>query len=183
MGRKPKYATLRTYQPYIDIVMDDLGLTGKVMLDFRFAPYTTMGGDAILYEGVYPNGKRYGEIRIDNRSRHDYILETIMHELKHIQQQLNGMKMFFKTRINNRGRTVYDQYTLWLDGNEYKSYSHAAKRTHKDHSKYLSSPWEADAYAYQNEVTRLFPNNQLPPKRIILGKMKHSGVTFYKIKG
>ena len=179
MGRKPKYATLSKYQPYIDIIMDELGLTGKVKLEWVFGSWATMGGDAILYTPISNAGVRWGLVRINKTATHNYILQTIMHELKHIQQYfLNKLSPSYTVRIiTNRGSVKHVWKTKWMDV-EYDFYT--TSKNPQMTLKYMSQPWEIEAYAYQTTVKRLFPNNKLPDSKKYIGRIDN--IKFYKVK-
>jgi hypothetical protein len=172
-----KYATLKKYQPYIDVIMEDLGLNDKnVFIEWEFKLWHSMGGDAILYTPISSTGIRWGKIRISNDARHIDTLQTIMHELKHIQQYLLDKlrPSYTKTVETKRGYT-YKWFTIWM-GEEYPFYN--TSRNAELNAKYRNQPWEIEAYEYQKEVSRLFPDGKLPQKKLIgsVGKVK-----FYKL--
>ncbi len=160
-----KYATQRKYQPYIDVIMDDLGLTGKVHIDWKFRNYKSMGGDAYLFTTKF-DGVRYGEVRISNEVIHEDLILTLMHELRHIHQ-----------RLHNRLKDGPEDKMEW-DGKLYSSVR--LKRNGKATKEYMLQPWEVDADNYEKEVERLFPNLEIQTRQYIgaIGKTK-----FYKIKG
>jgi len=175
-----KYATLKKYQPYIDVIMEDLGLDSKnVFLEWEFKKWSSMGGDAILYTPISATGVRWGTVRISHEALHNDILQTIMHELKHIQQYLLHRLEPTYTKLvkTNRGNNKYVWYTEWM-GKEYLF--HSTSKNPKLNNKYKSQPWEAEAYAYQTEVDRLFPNGKLPPAKKYVGSVGH--IKFYKIR-
>lgn len=178
MGRKPIYATQRKYQAYIDIIMEDLGLTGKVFIDWSFKPLRKISGNAILY-GNTDDLMRYGEITIASRNSHRYTLLTIMHELKHIQQYYTGRLQNSDGEWNKK-KTKWLHFSLW-DGERVRDYSNARPAQKKEFKGYLDSPWEVDARAYEDQLERLFPKAQLPEKRIFLGAI--GNVKIYKVKG
>lgn len=175
-----KYATQREYQPYIDVVMDALDLTDKVHLEWKFGTWRKMGGDAILYQTKFQNGKRYGVVRVDKTSTHESVLQTIMHELKHIQQYLNNhlSNSYLAPRTKRTGRVVFEWCIKWYNV-EYKF--HSISNNTKMHEKYRNQPWEVEAYAYQATHNILFPDGKLPTKRKRVGKAGKT--TFYKVKG
>jgi hypothetical protein len=172
-----KYATLTKYQPYIDVIMNDLGLTGKVHIDWNFGKWRSYGGSAVLYTVVYPDGLRHGDVQIDNGGEHAWTLTTLMHELKHIQQyymdRLTPSKCTMK--LNKRGTKYIRTWSTVWEGIEQPIYG--CSRSAKLNNKYLSQPWEVEAYDYQKEVARLFPNNKLQERKLIgvVGRVK-----FYK---
>lgn len=173
-----KYATQRNYQPYIDAVMDDLGLTGKVDITWKFKAYSSMGGDAVLHGNKDSDFMPYGIIRIDHKATHDYIVKAIMHELKHIWQDYHGYyEPFLHTYTTRRGTIGYKWMAKW-HGQDYESFNHASADFHPDHKKYWNSPWEVEAREYEKEQDRLFPNGKPQAKKLI-GSV--GGATFYKI--
>ncbi len=165
MGRKPKYATLAKYQPFIDIIREDLGITEKdgILLEFKIKKYTGIAGDSILY-GSTGDQFRFGVIRLKNSSTHEWTLEALLHELRHIWQYKVG-KLVDHTA----------KYTIW-EGKEYKNHT-----PRSNHNGYMNLPWEIDARDYEKEVKRLFPNYKLPVKQTRKLVGKHGGVTLYKI--
>lgn len=167
-----KYATQRKYQPYIDIIMKDLGLYGKVDITFVFRSYKTFGGDA-MYNKVF----KTGVIRIDNAAEHQYVLETLMHEIRHIWQVYTGIRTghFWSQYTNANGE--FEELDCWK-GKIYKVYNHAVQRQHKEHKLYMNSPWEIDANRYEKKRSKLFPNNNLQQSKIV-GKVGKA--TFYKV--
>lgn len=172
-----KYGTLKKYQPYIDVIMADLGLTGKITLNVKFGHYTTMSGDA-----EYNNAFKHGTIRVESHDTHIQILETLMHELRHIWQEFTGVSSgpYLKKVTGKRGKIDFKWFQKWKDV-EYDSYNHAVQRNHKEHKLYMASPWEKDARRYEKKVNTLFPNGDLPAteKRILVRTV--GGVKFYKI--
>ena len=170
-----KYATLRKYQPYIDEILKDLDLYGKVNLNIKFGSYANMSGD-MLYNKAF----NLATIRVDRESSHHFTLLIFMHELRHVWQEWTGIASspYSKQVIGKRGAIHYEWFTLW-NGVEYKSYSHAVKRTHKDHKLYLSSPWEIDAVEYEKKVDKLFPNDNPPAAKKLIGVV--GKIKFYKI--
>ncbi len=179
MGRKPIKATQAKYQKYIDVIMDDLGLTGKVYVEWRFSVYTSMGGDAKLYDAITSDGKRFARIRLCNDSSHEWTLTAIMHELRHIWQSYHGRlgKAVWKTEFTKRGKKVMTAYKQW-DGVEYKN---APLQKGKGTPEYYALPWEIDAREYEKKVNKLFPKGkllELENKREYIGVV--GKVKFYK---
>lgn len=175
-----KYATYTKYKPYIDVVMDDLGLTDKVRLEWVFGTWQKMDGDAILYIPESDDNKRFGIVRIDKCNSHIRTLETIMHELKHIQQyNTNRLKPAkYELYTTNRKTQKYAWFIEWLDV-KYKF--QGVSRNAQKRDKYFNQPWEKEAYAYQDEHKRLFSGGKLPPVKQYIGIV--GKVTFYKTKG
>lgn len=168
MGRKAKYATQATFQPYIDAIAKDLGID-LTIVEFRFTTFRSKYGD-INY------GQYYTLIRIDKRfygSRGKReVLRTIMHEMRHLWQYQN----------NHLQRSGYEKgkyYSLWM-GQRYEDFSGKASST-KYHKAYLDSPWEVDARDYADKVDTLFPNMQLPETCKYIGTA--GNVKFYKKVG
>lgn len=188
MSRKARYATITKYRPYIKVIMDDLGLTDKVEIDFIFGTWKRKGGDAKLYDGKPSkyDGKYQGRVRIDKYGNHAWILEALMHELKHIQQYVTGRlswNVTWKTEVSKRGKYTSVPYRKW-DGKLTRQYKLMPNKSGNPNPEYLNNPWEIDARDYEQESNRLrlFPNNELPKaktERILVGKV--GGVTFYKI--
>lgn len=177
-----KYATLRKYQPYIDVIMDDLGLTGKVEIDFVFGSWRSKGGDARMYNCGLPqieNGLPRGLVRVDKCCSRLLTLEILMHELKHIQQYISGrlsINVVWEHVITKRGALKSVPYRMW-DGVKTQHHKLSMSKGYPN-SEYLNLPWEQDARTYEKEVTRLFPNYKLPQKRKLIGVV--GKVKFYK---
>ncbi len=175
-----KYATLKKYQPYIDAVMRDLKLEGKVVINWVFGSWKTFGGDAELYDTVFSNGMRYGQVRVDKTATHEYILMTIMHELKHIQQYVLGKltRSYIVQHRTRTGRIVGKWKAKWM-GKEYDFFG--TSKNPKLDARYKAQPWEVEAYAYQSLSTKLFPNGKVlaQPKRKLVGVV--GTVKFFKI--
>lgn len=172
MGRKPKYANLKTYQPYIDIMLRDLNLADKVVLNISFIAIRSLNGDSILYNTTNNENKRYGEVRISKFLNHADALFTIAHELRHIQQYQTNRLSDFDLNI-----------AIW-DGVGYRV---GNSRKKSEHQVYEDSPWEVDARLYELEVLRLFPKDvrwypyqrpKVVTQRVILGKV--GGVTLVR---
>lgn len=175
MGRKPKYATQRTYQPYIDAIMEDLGLTGKVYLDFHFKKIVSRGGSANLFSSGY------GVVNIANYGPKRWTIEALMHELRHIYQFYIGRlsESDVRREVSKRGKINYVGGRRW-DGVWYKSQK---LKKGSGTPEYYALPWEQDAREYEKELYRLFPglNVQNKSARVLIGKV--GNVTFYKVKG
>ena len=176
MGRK---SYLDKYQPYIDIVMSDLGLTNKVNIQCEFGNWKSMGGDCILWKLTDTDGKRMGRVRVSKQSTHSYILETILHELKHIQQMYterlsNTRQQMYKTK---RG-TIACKWVCDWEGKTIDFYTNS-KNLRLDNL-YKNQPFEAEAYEYQKKWNTLFPNGKLATIRQRIGKVGKT--TFYKVK-
>lgn len=174
-----KYATLKQYQPYIDVIMADLGLTGKVNIVWEFGSWRTMGGDAILYAPM-ANGERYGRIRMEKTAPKQWTIKSIMHELKHIQQYYEGRlgRAYPETKITKRGTPKIVWKTKWMD-QAFEFYG--VSKNPRIQTKYLNQPWEVEAYAYQEEIDRLFPKLELPKQKLYIGAINKT--KFYKMKG
>jgi len=171
-----KYATQKQYQPYIDVIMADLGLTGLVHINLIFGQWKKMGGDAFLSPEKGSNGLQYATIRLNKYGSHLWILGSLMHELRHIWQAYIGLyeNARLVTYKNKRGNIKYKWVAKWK-GKDYDFYE--PSKNPQIHKEYHNLPWEIDAYAYGDQIQRLFPNGNL---RQYIGKI--NGVTFYKIK-
>jgi hypothetical protein len=170
MGRK---SLEDTYRPYVNEILRDLDLC-DITIDLHFGRYTKIGGD-VYYNGLL----KYAEIRIDKGSK-AWVISVLMHELRHIWQEKTGIALRREKIVKGKRGGIHREYiTIWK-GKEYPEYNNATLETHKDHKKYINSPWEIDARAYEAEVTRLFPNLEIP-KRLKIGTIGKT--TFYKMKG
>lgn len=158
MSRAAKYATLNKYQPYIDIIRRDLNIPDDVVVKVTFNPLRRIGGSA-GHDGVTYR------IRISKFSSHSYVIISLMHEFRHIYQRVTGKY------VPKNGKDV-----LW-NNIPYKLQN--VSKNKKKHNKYLNSPWEVDARNYQYQVSRLFPNYQLPDTRVYVGSIGKS--TYYKV--
>lgn len=167
MGRKPIYATLRTYQPYIDAIRKDLNIPDNYYVNVRFTILRNKGGYA-----------SENEVVIDKRYSKEWTIEALMHEFRHIQQRVSGryVSTYVKTK---HGR--YKYVILW-DGVEYEYYNIVLARRKGNIKLYYDRPWEIDARVYEKEIDRLFPNLEIPSPRVYVGTTK-SGTKFYKMKG
>jgi hypothetical protein len=164
MGRRAKYATLRKYQPYIDVIRKDLGIPDDAHIEVMFVAWrSSTRGDAIYYPG-----SKYGEIHVSKFYSHAETLRILLHELRHVWQYYSGM--FIKTHklLSWGKKTRYVSIGIW-DGKEYEDYSGKAN---KYFNKYRSSPWEVDAREYEKELYRLFPGCKLPSNRILVAETK-----------
>lgn len=168
MGRKATIPTYALYKEFIDVVMQDLGLTNNVELDWYFGRFTTMGGDALLYDKISDLYPRYGVVRVSTLYSHEYTINTIMHELRHIWQYYTG--------ILQDVTIPYNKYKVLWNGILYDPIR-LGKKT--DLESYINQPWEIDARIYADQIERLFPNYQIPPKKKLVGVV--GTVKFYKI--
>jgi hypothetical protein len=168
MGRTAKYATLKTYQPFIDAIRKDLKIPDTMIIDLRFADLRgRRSGDATTHS------KTYSKVRVSKHLSHNEILRVLMHELRHVWQYTSGT-MESKVEKIKRGysykkvwnNTVYDDYGM-------------KTRTH--YNKYYTSPWEVDARAYADKLFTLFPGGKVKAvqSRKLVGVV--GGVKFYKI--
>lgn len=182
MGRRAKYSTQKKYQAYIDVVMRDLKLTGKVFIEWEFGgPWRKFGGDAYLSDEETGTGMRYGRIRLDKTAGHAWTIRSIMHELKHIQQRITGkMSKGYKKAIKGKRGAINIVWVHKWMGVETQLYT-SSPRNPKLNQKYMDSPWEIEARDYEKQATRLFPNNKVQDQgtRTLLGKVGKT--TFYKI--
>jgi len=172
-----KYATFKKYESYIKVIMDDLGLTGKVIIEWEFGVWRRMGGDAVLYATEFENGMRFGRIRIAKNAAHKWTLEAIMHELKHIQQyQQKRLHLAYPELVKtNRGTDKTVWKVKWMD--QIMDF-HDCSKNPKIQTMYMNQPWEVEAYDYQKEIYRLFPKlNQ----KTYIGAINN--IKFYKTKG
>lgn len=169
-----KYATLRQYQPYIDVIRKDLGIPDTMIIDFQFVTWNGPRMDVRDGDATYYHDK-YSRIRIRKTLSKNKIISVLMHELRHIWQHINGkMQRIYKVKtIKNRETTV--TMKLW-DGVEYMDYSNKT-RTH--YNKYFQSPWEIDAREYALHQFKLFPGSKLPETRKLVGVV--GKIKFYKI--
>jgi hypothetical protein len=103
-----------------------------------------------------------------------------MHEIRHIWQEYSGKALRREKIVKGKRGGIRRKYVTIWEGIEYPEYNNATLETHKDHEKYINSPWEIDARKYEAEVTRLFPNLEIP-KRFKIGTIGKA--TFYKVKG
>lgn len=160
-----KHATITKYQSYIDIIRKDLGLPDSLHIDVEFGTWKNKGGDATYWN------HRHARIRIDKTGDHKWVIEAILHELRHIWQyhtKLLSSVLVKEDRafVGEIGKTTFYKvsqfsYFEWMQewkGKLYPSYSKATARTHPNHKKYMNSPWEIDARDYEKEIYRLFPN-------------------------
>lgn len=180
MSRKAKYATYSQYEPYINVVMKELGLTGKVKLEWRFRHWKRKGGSAILYKHTLADGTRSGIVDISNRNGHAFTLTTILHELRHIQQMLLGRLElgFSKTEKTKRGKIKTILMAKW-DG-ELMVFHRLTRKA--ETAEYYTDPWEVDAYAYGTdaESAKLFPKGKLQHNyRTFVGTIGNS--KYYKV--
>lgn len=152
------YATLKKYQPYIDMIRRDLGIPDSYFVDVRFTKLFTKGGYA-----------RTHSIVIDKTGGHYWTVQALMHEFRHIWQR--HTQRYVDIWRNEK------QYVLW-DGGEYQFYNIALAKRAGDNTLYLDRPWEIDARAYEKEIERLFPNGQL--KRTFVG-LSSDGTKLYKL--
>lgn len=179
MGRKAKYATLSKYQPFIDVILKDLDLIGKVEIEFVFGSWKKKGGDAWTAKEPLANGKYFSRVRIDKHASHVKTLSTIMHELRHVWQRVTETMSYghYKNYTNNRGRFTSKFCRYWM-GEEYE---HVPLHYDvKGYQKYLNLPWEVDARTYAEKHEQLFPDGKIKQetKKLVgsVGKVK-----FYKI--
>lgn len=177
MSRISKYATYSKYEAYIVRVMDELDLTGKVQLTWRFRYWKRKGGSAYLSTEIV-DGKRIGTVDISNRNTHAYTLQVILHELKHIQQMLTNRLQLGYTmeEVTVRGKKRNVPAVLW-DGILMKFHRLSRKA---ERAAYFNDPWEKDAYAYGTDaqVQALFPQYAIEYKATgMIGKSKFFKVT------
>lgn len=173
MGRKPKYATLSVYQPYIDIMCDDLALPSLDKLNVQVVfnhQHVYRTGSAVYYPTT-----NYGELYVYKKGSKTETLKTLAHELKHIQQFYYRRLVYHNTKIGNK------KYNVLFDGIPGKIYKGGL--TNKQYNEYKNSPWEVEARAYEEQaITRLFPYGDLPMlpiRRFYIGTI---GTTdFYKL--
>lgn len=182
MGRKAKYATYTKYEPYIKIMMRELGLEGKVALTWRFRYWKRKGGSAILHELRNSDGLRMGTVDISNRNPHMFILATILHELQHVKDMFEErLKLGFRIEEKTSRGSKWYPAAKW-DGVLYRFHRLARKTERAD---YYNDPWEKEAYTMGTEenVLKLFPNGALPSAHQFIGQMKHSNIKLYRTKG
>lgn len=163
MGRKAKYFNELTAQPFVDAILADLGLTGKIqVLTIKFGTYTTMNGDIEYYDIPHNDGKYvWCTIRANRKQELRATLETLMHELKHLQQYYTGALAHTGKKNYKRWNGIEMQDIPWQDS----------------FTKYMNLPWEKEAFEYETKIDRLFPGLQVQTKKLI-GVV--GGVTFYK---
>lgn len=162
MGRKAKYATVAKYQPYLDHARKFFKIPEDVFIELRFAFFKHKGGHARYYN------MRYFEIALVKDGTHSWILQAILHELKHVEQRVTG-------RYVSIGRL---DKIKW-EGEEYGFYTLTRNKNKKNNRKnYFESPWEIEAREAEEMATIVFPNDSLPTEKVIVGKV--GGVTFYK---
>lgn len=157
MGRKPKYATLSVYQPYIDIICKDLGIPSlkQLCIVVKFNnKYVYQTGEA-----YYDKQFNHGYIEVYKKASKAETLRILLHELKHIQQYYTG-----KLKL---GKGYTD---LWED----QPIISFKKRD-------MDTPWEIEAFSYEDELYRLFPGLKLPDMREYIGSNNH-GSKFYRIR-
>lgn len=186
MSRKSKYATYTKYKPYIKVIMDDLGITDKVDVDFIFSTWQRKGGDAKLYSWDQIEGKFQGRVRIDKRGTHAWIIEALMHELKHIEQYISGRlswNVTWKQEVTKRGKVDNIPYRHW-NGVLTRQYKLMPNKQGRANTEYLNNPWELEARDYEQESNRLrlFTKNQLPKAKTTKELVGVVGsVKFFKI--
>jgi hypothetical protein len=84
MGRKAKYATLTKYQSYIDTIRRDLNLPDTLYVEVKFVILKRKGGYAQYYS------KTYGKIECVKNAQHQWTVECLLHEFRHIWQSYTG---------------------------------------------------------------------------------------------
>lgn len=162
MGRTTIYATLRQYQPYIDVIRKELNIPDNVPVDVKFNDMNKKqvidraSGYASMKDGVYI-------IRVSKHFGHVSTLQFLMHEFKHIQQQI--------TR-----RLAYVGGFKWLGKPA------VIHHPSEDFGLYRQSPWEVEAYDYQDTIYAVFPSGRLPEPRKYIGSANNGSVKFYKVK-
>ncbi len=165
MGRKAKYAQKHVYQPYVDHARTFFDIPDGVYIDFGFGRYTYKGGYAKMYS------MEYHEIRLDKRGGHAWILEAILHELKHVEQKVT--KRY--TPGNSRNTVIWE-------GKEMPFYNLTTNKNKRgNRQNYWNAPWEVEARQAEKLAKKIFPNDALPEKRIYLGAI--GNVKIYKVKG
>lgn len=179
MGRRAKYATTEKYQPYFDIIRKDLNIPD----DFRcHLEFKRMVGETAGYASYRPNSFYGSSVVLTNHFSHKWTIEAIMHELKHIQQFISGrLKHTTYVAMNKDGSVRKNAKPiagyLW-DNKMYRP--DQASKNPEIRDRYLNQPWEIEARAYEKEIKRLFPNNQLPIYARILVATTSDGVRWYK---
>jgi len=152
-----KYATLKQYQPYIDVIRKDLKIPDNVYVEVKFAALrSSRDGDCTYHHS------RYMVVRVSKFLLHTEVLDTLMHEFRHVYQRVNKLLVFVK-----RGKE------LW-NNKEFIQYS-----ARKNWNGYYNAPWEVDARLYGEYNKILFPGGKLPVQRKYIGKV--GKITFYKI--
>lgn len=170
MGRTTKYATLRQYQPYIDVIRKDLKIPKKASILIWFTNINVRRTGDAIYFPIY----NYGEMHISKFQSHTDTLLILLHEFRHIWQYATGILKDVNVTI--KGKDVNHCY--WRhDGILYRDYSRISS---KYRSEYLASPWEVDAYNYEKKLFKLFPDGELPvDTHKLVGAV--SGVKFFKV--
>ena len=172
MGRKAKYSTLSTYQPFVDYIRRDLGIAPEVEILVKFNDMNkalrmnVAAGWAGFSYGVYT-------ISISRYFNHIATLQFLMHELKHIQQMLD--KRLYRRFENRNGNVAWHWY--WL-GKPVE-----LVRPEVNHDAYMGQEWEKEAYDYQWDTDTLFPDGKLTPIKTYIGAANNGKVKFYKVKG
>lgn len=172
MGRKPKYATVKNYRPYIEVIQRDLQLPDSLYINLYFGLFSSKGGDA-----RYVN-ERYANIRITKDQGHEWTIQALLHEIKHIEQ-------FHTKRLEHHCIKKRNGKCSWhykWKGEVHLQYN---KYVHSDNPTlfklYEQSPWEIEAVDYEKSLLWLFPNLELPARRIYIGQTT-KGTKFYKVK-
>ena len=153
-----RYATRTKYQPYIDVIMDDLNIPRDINVKFEF----TSCGRRYGGRAFYNKELNWGYVKLSKYFSHIWTLSSIMHEYMHIQQYYEG-------RLKGRGDSAE-----WM-GKEMKIYA-PSRKAEKD--EYNNSPWEIEARAYEDEVDRLFPKGVIQNRKHVATV---NGTKFYKV--
>lgn len=173
MSRKAKYATLTKYQPYIDIIRKDLGLPDDLIITIKFRPFR---GRAVGGYANWPNR----HIELNNQSTHEWTISALMHEFKHIQQYYTGKLDWIwitaeYTKAGCKVRNTGKWMQLWKGQ---LMTPLGASVNPQLNARYRQLPWEREAYAYQDEIRRLFPRLTVSKKLIGISRY---GTKFYRI--
>ncbi len=174
MGRKAKYATLAKYQPYIDIIRKDLGIPDDLQITFKFRPFRGATGG-------YANWPQR-HIELSNLGNHEWTVQSLMHEYKHIQQYYQGRLdwTWIPEKHHRSGRRVANTGKWMQLWNGKLMTPYGASNNPQINRRYRNLPWEKEAYTYQDQMQRLFPNGELPSKRTLIGTAS-DGTAFYKV--
>jgi hypothetical protein len=144
------------YTAHVEIIRRDLNLPDDIdiQVQFRSRMPKWRYGDISYYPLL-----NKAIIRIYTLQPKSEMLRTLMHELRHVKQYVDG--------------TLRDisYHALEWDGRLYK--------TNKLNIYQINElPWEIDARTYENTVDTLFPNAIVP--RTLIG-ITSGGTKFYKI--
>lgn len=145
----PYYRTRIFYEPYVAhartffSIPSDVVITIKIITSGNRMGYTQQHNDKVYILAIHKD--------ID----HIYALETILHELKHIEQFVLG-------RLAYNDEDTTEESVLW-EGKKYALLDVSYDVNNRAHAAmyqaYCQQPWEVEAFEMQKHCLRVFSHD------------------------